>query len=178
MAIQLDNDPITLNKAHRLLLANQYLIMAMLDPDHAKDHERSREAVTSGYASAIEDLFGWIFDGLSASECSLVINSMSMYDAVQRSYKADEKQAEADGVTKGRVSYPGFDGNNETEYMGYARYVRDYEERFTYLDTNDDCNSHMPMIDRYRTMLEVWKNQFEESYELTTDQLKKLLEAR
>lgn len=178
MTVELDNGTITLTKAERLILANQYTIMAMIDPERAKDYEKSREAVTSGYAAAIEDLFGWIFDGLPASECSLVINSMSVYDALQRSYKADPKKAEAAGIKKGGVSFPGFDGNNETEYMAYARHVRNYEHRFTYLDTEDDCNSHMPMIGRYRAMIDVWKSQLGGSYDLSADQMKKLLETR
>ena len=178
--IKLDNDEsIVLTKAQRLILANQYTIMALIDKQNAKDHEKSREAVTSGYASAIGQLFDWIFDGLPEAECSLVIQSMAMYEALQRSYEAlGEEAVAAVGIRKGQVSYPGFDGNNETEYMAYARFVRGHEGRFGYLDTVDDCNSHMPMIGRYRAMLPVWKDQFDQSYELTVDQMKRLLETR
>lgn len=180
MTIQLDNDePITLSKAQRLILANQYTIMMLLDKKNAKDYESSREAVTSGYAAAMENLFGWIFDGLPEAGCSLVIRSMSMYEALQRSYKELGKQkATAAGINESQVSYPGFDGNNETTYMAYARYVRGYEGRFDYLDTEDDCNSHRPMVARYRAMLPLWNDEMEGSYGLTADQMKRLLEVR
>lgn len=180
MTIKLDNsEPVTLTKAQRLILANQYTIMMLLDKKNAKEHEKMREAVTDGYAEAIDDQFNWIFDGLPATECGLVTRSLSLYDALQRSYKElGDKDAAAAGIKKIQVTYPGFDGNNETEYMGFARYVRDEEQRFDYLDVEDNCNSHRPMIERYRAMLEVWEDELDRSYKLSADQMKRLLETR
>jgi uncharacterized protein YfbU (UPF0304 family) len=180
MTIELDNsEPVTLTKAQRLILANQYTIMALLDKKNAKEYEKMREAVTDGFAEAIDNQFNWIFDGLSAAECNLVISSLAMYDALQRSYKElGDQDASAAGIKKSHVTYPGFDGNNETPYMAYARYVRDEEQRFDYLDVEDNCNSHRPMIGQYRAMLQVWEDQLDRSYDLAADQMRRLLETR
>jgi len=180
MTIHLDNtEPITLTKTQRLILANQYALMALLDKRNAKDYEASEEAIRSGYADAIENLFNRVYEGLPPDGCGLVIRSMAMYDALQRSYKALKKEeAEAAGVKKDDVLFPGFSGNDETEYMAYARYVKEREQRFDYLNTSDNFNSHWPMLSRYRAMLPVWQGVFNGSYELSADQMKRLLDTR
>jgi uncharacterized protein YfbU (UPF0304 family) len=54
-----------------------------------------QEALENGYESYYEDeIFRWIFDGLSVSECALVIDAMDMYSAIQRSYDALDDKAE------------------------------------------------------------------------------------
>lgn len=164
-----------LTKAERLILANQYRILAHLDSQDAKSYERHVEALESGFESAIEALFSSIFDGIDSRDCSLVVRAMALYDALQRSQK---NLAEGAGVSTEDVRFPGFDGNNETEYMAYARYVVEREERFTYLEpVGGSFNSHMPFVERYRAMLREWK-EMGESYDLSENQIKRLLNSR
>ncbi|SRR6266540_352616 len=163
-----------LSKSERLILANQYKILESLEPSE-RDYAKAIEALENGYELAIDDLFSSIFEGLSSEQCRFVIKSMAMYDALQRSYKslADKKSIEAR-----KVKFPGFDGNNETELMSYAQFVVEREERFTYLETGDDgFNSHTEMSERYRAMLAVWHS-IEEPYDLSSDQMARILDAR
>jgi uncharacterized protein YfbU (UPF0304 family) len=165
----------TLNKFERRLLANQYHILSLLDQSNAGHYEKMREALESGYESAYEDaIFGSIFDGLPADESALVIDAMDMYFAIQRSYDAlDDKT----GIEEGRTKFPGFDGNHETAYMGYARFVVEKEGRFRFLmPYSEDFNSHTPMLDQYRRMIDVWKLT-KNRYELTRDDIIAILEA-
>ncbi len=164
-----------LSKVERLILANQYRILARLDESNAGWCERMREALESGYEGAYSGLFNAIFDGLSAEQCSFVIRTMDMYNALQRSYTA---LADKSGIDERSGKFPGFDGNNETEHMGYAEYVVEQEDRFPGLQLGGDrFNSHTRSIPRYRAMLAVWR-ELGESYELSKDQMRHVLDAR
>jgi len=46
-----------------------------------------------------------------------------------------------------------FDGNNEAEHFGIAKFlIHDMEDRFEHFNKHE-LNSHYPVIDRYRRML-------------------------
>jgi uncharacterized protein YfbU (UPF0304 family) len=64
-----------------------------------------------------------------------------------------EKNADPYGK---RVAFRGFDGNNETEHLGIARFLINELNRFSHFKDRD-LNSHMPSIDGYRRMLRVFE---------------------
>jgi hypothetical protein len=64
-----------------------------------------------------------------------------------------EKEAEPFGKN---LRFRGFDGNNETEYLGVSRFLIEHLDRFTHFKGRD-LNSHMPSIEAYRRMYEVFK---------------------
>jgi uncharacterized protein len=76
-----------LSKVERLLLANQYHIMSMLEKESADYHDRLRDALVNGYESVYEDIFLPILDGLSVEECRLVQLAMALYGVMQRSHE-------------------------------------------------------------------------------------------
>ena len=164
-----------LTKTERLILANQYRILELLEPDNAESYEKIREGIEWGYEAAIDDVLSNIFDGLEKKECSFVVHVMSMYDALQRSYRELEDKT---GIEEREVEFPGFDGNNETSYYAYAKYVVEREERFTYLKGADDLNSHMPMLQSYRQMLPVWEDEMDSPYEMSHDQMRRVLDGK
>lgn len=55
-----------LSKYERLVLANQYKILSLLDSSNAADHDRICEALEQGFPLVYEELFKQeIFDGLT-----------------------------------------------------------------------------------------------------------------
>jgi uncharacterized protein len=170
-----------MDKYQRLVLANQYRILERLanianDETSATSYDRSAEALEDGYQSAIDNLFDRIFDGLPREECSFVVTSMAMFDALQRSFDALTAE-KREGIEEYRINGFGFDGNNETEYMAYARFIVEKEQRFTQLRNDDNFNSHFPNVDRYRPMLHAWEHRFERSYALSRDAIEAILNA-
>jgi uncharacterized protein len=145
-----------LTKVERRLLANQYHILSLLDEGNAEYYDNLRDALESGYASAYEDeVFGWILDPLPRSESVL----------------------DKTGIEQWRTEFPGFDGNHETAYMGYAQFVVEEEGRFGFLKPHSaDFNSHMPTLESYRRMIDVWKLT-NNRYELTRDDIIAVLDA-
>ena len=164
-----------LNKFERLLLMNQYRILSLLDQSNADHYDKLRDALENGYvASYQDDLFAGMLDGLSVEQSAFVLEVMSMYDALQRSYDAlDDKQ----GIEEERTKFPGFDSDYERAHLGYARFVVEREGRFSRLKSHSrDFIGHTPMLDEYRRMTDVWKLAGNR-YELTRDDITAILGA-
>ena len=69
-----------------------------------------------------------------------------------------EALADKTGIDAYQVQFFGFSGNEETMQMAYARYCRK-RHGYTNLDGgNDNFNSHIPSLARYRAMLVEWKS--------------------
>lgn len=153
-----------LTRTERWILSNQYHILEALQPDEAEDFAAVREALERGYEIHYGEYSQHIYDEndtLSENECHEVIDILVMHEALKDAY---EKLDDTSGIEEWRVKFSGFDGNNETTRLGYTRYFVGMGDRFT----GYDINSHCPMLDRYRKMLNAW-NQSEKRYELTKE---------
>ena len=77
-----------LTKTERLLLANQYEILARLNPDFESSYCAKREVVLRGFELEMNSLFH-TFDeeGLSVDGCSEVINILAMYEHLDGSFQ-------------------------------------------------------------------------------------------
>lgn len=90
-----------------------------------------------------------------------VLDILDMWSMIERSYEIlsneskefVEKEASPFGKDP---RFPGFDGNNETEYMGTASFLVNDLDRFEEFKGRN-FNSHYPSIDSYRRMLSVFK---------------------
>jgi uncharacterized protein len=166
---------VELNRFERLLLMNQYRILSLLDQSNADHYNKLGDALEEGYvASYRDDLFAGMRDGLSAEQCAFVVEVLSMYDALQRSYDAlDDKQ----GIEEERTKFPGFESDYEIAHLGYARFVVEREGRFGHLKSvRADFISHTPMLDQYRRMYDVWRLAGNR-YDLTRDDITAMLGA-
>ncbi len=148
-----------LTRAERLALYNQYLILERLYADDADEYAKAREVVSSGY----ELNYDWIAERIyrqtvSADRCREVLDILEMFRTLERSY--DQLDQKPD-VKESDVRFHGFDGNSETDYLGYARFVMEKEGLYTDLahgeGFGDNLNSHMPTLWRYIPMLREWQ---------------------
>lgn len=147
-----------LDKKERLFLSLQYQILEKTDPDNAKYYERNRIAVENGYALHYEWLTEHIDEGLTEAQCKLVLDILDMYRAMHFAHKALGVKTQ---IKSDDIRFQGFDGNGESEYLGYVKYfVLDLERYTELLDSQKypDFNSHCPMLDTYERMLEIWKD--------------------
>lgn len=89
-----------------------------------------------------------------------VLDILEMWSVIETSYAQlspeqqgwVEKEAEPFGANP---KFPGFDGNNETEYMGTASFLVNELDRFEEFKGRS-FNSHFPSIEAYRRMLSVF----------------------
>jgi hypothetical protein len=169
---------LVLSKLDRILLVNQLRILEALYPDEAADLGVQRESLERGY----EMLYAWyyesIYDGddkMTADESREVWETMDMFDAIDRSAPKDLDRSKYP-VTK----FAGYDGNNESKFMAFARFTVERLKRFEYLPLVKDgyWNSHAPMRDIYARMLEEWNRiPLESRFQLSDDQLNRVLSA-
>ena len=169
---------IKLSKVERLTLVNQLLILEKLYPKEASSLALRRKALEDGYQSHYADLFESIYDGLPAEECRFVIDVLDMYRAITFSH-AHLPPAQREEISSDRLDFKGFDGNSETIYMAYTRYLVNDLGRYgeqTHRDLKPDFDSHMPMIDQYRRMLTKWESVKDKS-KLEHDEIEAILGA-
>jgi uncharacterized protein len=124
-----------------------------------------QEAIWSGNLWGLKWKYTGIVDSSETSRetVSEVCDILDMWWLMESAYKdlskEDKKRiAHEVGPLGKSVRFLGFDGNNETEHMGAARFLIERLDRFTHFkDRIGDMNSHMPTLEIYGRMMEVYK---------------------
>jgi len=94
-----------------------------------------------------------------------VLDILKMWGSIERSYEnlsGDEKSFVEKGAAPfgKNPSFPGFDGNNESNYMSVASFIVDDLDKFKEFKGRD-FNSHCLSIDSYNRMLSIFKPMLE-----------------
>jgi uncharacterized protein len=166
----------------RLSLVLQLRILAATTKSEAekKHTEAQIEAITSGYEYHYRELVSYFDVGLSRRASIEVLDILEMYSEMLWGFSSLKDKA---GLKQEDVVFPGFDGNNETRLMAYARYflfdLNRYESLHEQAKING-CNSHCPMLDTYRRMLVIFQTvKKQRPYErLSAESIKTILAAR
>lgn len=166
-----------LSKFERLLLINQYDILKVIDPDNSKEYDLNREVLMQGYEQHYDELVTWLMEDFPEGKSEEVISILQMYRSLNFSYQnldGEEKQK----IEVEKLKFKGFDGNNETSYMTYARFFMHDMDRYKELWDNEkypDYNTHWPVLGMYRKMLSVWES-FDKKYsnDLTVEEILKI----
>ncbi|HEY0013055.1 MAG TPA: YfbU family protein [Allosphingosinicella sp.] len=162
----------------RMVLVNQYRILALVHKDDVATWTRAAEIAQQGWP--VEDLPGvellqsYMKDALTRDDQRFVLQCFHLFeliqDGIERGFRPKREHA--------LVDFPGFDGNNETNLLSYARHVVNAEQRFTSVKRwMPDLNSHMPTLELYQTMLAEWNRQGEPLV-LSEEQFDRLIEAQ
>jgi uncharacterized protein YfbU (UPF0304 family) len=111
---------------------------------------------------------GWEMPGLfhshvdSPVRVTFVVDVLDMWsfleEAMARMSAKEKKRIEMEAEPFGKfVEYRGFDGNNESEYLNIAAFLIDEMDRFAIFKGRGRTNSHMPTVETYRRMLDVFE---------------------
>ena len=172
--------------------AGEKLILRMLcdlykhqKVDGEFDPEFVIKAINRGYYWALD----WKY-GLSEGKVdtppvvSEVCDVLDMWSFIERGYAElsteDKVRVESKAEPFGKnVKFGGFDGNNESEHHGVARFLINDMGRFQKFKGRE-LNSHYPSIDAHRRRLAVFEPMREtlEGVELSASQIIDLLKAR
>src|ERR1700730_15629853 len=119
--------------------------------------------IHGGHYWALEWKYSGIFHGHEDSRAILseTVDILDMWSFLEDGYsklsKKDKDRVAAEAEPFGKhVVFRGFDGNNEGEYMGIARFLVEELDRFTKFKGRD-LNAHMPTLDAHRRMLAVFE---------------------
>ena len=161
-----------LNLKERLNFINQFLILEKLDPDNKKYYEKHRIALEHGYTLHYDWIVEHLYDEMSEDECREVLDILQMYRVIITS-----RQENAQNIPENEVYFLGFDANNESHQLSYARYFTEDLDRFQEVakSGNGIHDSHIPMLHKYRRMISLW-NQFPNKQSLNEDEIRQLLD--
>ena len=165
-------------KNERIILINQYEIRKKLDPNNADYYDENIEILRSGYEVFYENVDEGVFNPMKESDGDFVLKVLDMYRGIEYYKKTNQDDTEVKDHLMS--TFRGFDGNHETKYMAFARFVVHTQQKFTeqlaYTADNDDFNSHMELASEYSAMLDVWMG-IEDKLKPTHDQLMSVLNA-
>lgn len=141
---------IKLTDTERLILANQYEILSLLQKDDA--YARWADNLRDGYEWLYSQCFDHLSPNLPQSKVDHVLAILGIYSDLRYSY---DRLPDKSGIEPDQVEFPGFDGNNESELLGFASALR-LAGRFTETLGKHDKNSHSPTTEIYGRMIERW----------------------
>ena len=112
-----------ISKKDRVILRNQYQILSALNKDEADHYNELIEILENGYEIFYSRIDEWISDEMPIKEGKFVLDILDLYRAIE-----DLKRSSKDEKLNRHLHsyFAGFDGNNETEYMGFARFLIDH----------------------------------------------------
>jgi uncharacterized protein YfbU (UPF0304 family) len=138
----------------RILLVNQYRILAALYPDEKESYERKEEILRRGYVAHYNGLEEWWGEEVSEARSEIVTNVLLLYDDLQQAPEADKA-----GIPPFYLRFQGFSANEESDLYEYLLFYLDryFGPKYTNLrEPGQDMNSHVPMLRVYNPMLAVY----------------------
>ena len=151
-------EPTKLTRTERWILSNQYRILEMLCPDKADKIKmaEAREVLEHGFEVEYGDISLHIDeDPISIEECKEVRDILLMHDNLQYAF---DSLIDKTGIEAYQVEFHGFGGNSEWLQLGYAEHLCEANNQFPRVVRKDDLDSHMPLLPKYKKMLELWNN--------------------
>ena len=136
-----------MDQVQRLILINQYRILDLLEGTQERENSESKLAITAlqhGFVREMNSLLdeaAWPI--LSKEGCDEVIDILNLYRQIEFSLQKlpDAEATALRGLPW--VEFSGFDGNEESDYFAYARYLLEDEGKFGELfELNNSVNSH------------------------------------
>lgn len=166
-----------LTEAERWILINQYRLLAAADPSDAKHCEDAITVLENGYEQYYGEFAGITPDHeiMSARIQDEVVEVLSMHSAMLMSFRNLQEKAD---ITQRSIEFAGFDGNEEIELYAFVGWFLNWGHgRFTELGKQNDYNSHTPMMETYRRMLEVW-SRLGRRQQLSLEEIKQIIDAK
>jgi uncharacterized protein YfbU (UPF0304 family) len=165
-------DSIELTDKERMILANQYEIMAMLNDN--EDYALIAETLKAGHKWLYDRLFDSVSDNLPDSQVQHVLTILGIYGDLQTSY---EELADKGLIDKKELIFPGFDGNNECELLSFANSLIKHG-MFESTLGKTARNSHMPTSEVYGRMIQRWNELDSPTYPYRKETIQEILAAR
>ena len=162
----------------KIILINQYKILSKLYPEDTNFYETNIKILESGYTLHYTDLTYCIdHTEMTEDECKEVLAILDIYRLL--SFSVDDLGESGDvDFTGKKIFFPGFDGNYEANYLSYTKFFLHTLDRFQELHHTGsfpDYNTHCPVLDQYRKMLEKAKTYGKPLSHLSKTQINELL---
>jgi uncharacterized protein YfbU (UPF0304 family) len=164
-----------LTRLERIMLINQLEIRKAIE--ETDDFDEWIEILRDGYEFLYDDVGGHLARDVPEADCRFVLEVLDMYRRLEDFQVSNPKVIATSDVF---AHFRGFDGNNETALMAFARFLikkqGKFAEQLAYEKGTDGFNSHMPTADVYRRMLAVWQS-LKPNFPLVQSQVAAILQA-
>ena len=148
---------IELTDKERLFLANQHEILGHLDTDNSDYHLKLAEQLRDGHKWLYSQSFDNFSENLPDDDAELVLNILQIYEIIQDAY---DGLSDKSLISEHQIKFPGFDGNNESEYVSFARFYVTRINRFPWFSERE-FNSHIHSVDTYKRMLRIFNDVYD-----------------
>lgn len=140
-------------------------LIKKLDVDVETNVDLVQKVIYGGHYWAL----GWEMPGIfhghadKQSRVRFVVDVLDMWSFIEEAFeklgKVELKRLAKEADPFGEhVEFSGFDGNNESEHLGIARFLVEDLERFSrFREGHRDLNSHHPTLEAYGRMLQVFE---------------------
>jgi uncharacterized protein YfbU (UPF0304 family) len=161
---------------NRLLLVNQYRILAILDKDNASSHQINADILEEGHIGLYSSITDSLSNGSTAEVGEEVHQILTMFRVIDNSL-ASLDAGERQQLDSKSLEFEGFDANEPEGHYSFARFIM--SRLGLYQEHNPlDLNSHSGLsLPGYRAMLRIYKSFSNRSY-LTAEQLQQLANAK
>lgn len=163
-----------MTKTERLILANQFKILAHLEPENESSYRENIEILEKGFSIFFDNLTMTMYDELSKEDGELVLDTLDLYRATFYFKKNGGDLHELKNT-----EFMGFDGNYETEHLSFVEFLICTQGKYQEL-LNDcpskDFNSHTPMIPRYTKYVNRWKKELGKKWPESTQDFEKIFD--
>lgn len=170
---------IKLTQAERMILINQLTILKAIDKSgDAKELDRQIEILEKGFETFYDRVSPChLYEPFSDEDSNFVFRVLAMYEAIDH-YMREHPDDAADLEKVHLIHFAGFDGNNESEFLTFTRFLLTKQAMFTgqlkHEKTTDGFNSHMPRVNVYRRQVERW-GAMKEPFDLSPEQVRSIL---
>jgi uncharacterized protein YfbU (UPF0304 family) len=151
-----DGGAFDLSLKDRLLLSNQYLILEMLDKEHATEHGERRKVLTGAQETRYMTLLEEFSNALNLEVTREVMDVLAMFTRLRLSYNHLGGRT---SIAEEEIAFSGFNPEFEAEELGYAQFYMQKLGRHSWLNDGSatGIESSVPMLDVYRRMLSAWR---------------------
>lgn len=164
-----------MNNSERLILSNQYDILAKLNPEQAEVYQRASTIIKRGYSLQILELekqLGY----LDVTTCQEIIDTLEMHHALAISW-GNLGSAVQNGVDANRLRFNGYSRSQEQPLAEYVCFLLESDKRFPDLQCPcDELSSDIAMRGKYQRMLTIWR-QCPRQYKLSIQEIQKIVTA-
>lgn len=159
-----------LTKPERLNLVNQYEILKRLSSNKSESaaYERLSNIFRYGYERLYHEVFEHLWSELPDEIAEETLAILELHRALLWSLGDSPTAQDSE-----RVRFVGFDGNNESSHLSFARFYTSDGESFQELKI---INSHHSTLNRYHRMLAAWY-EMGKPFDLTREQIDEILDA-
>lgn len=164
-----------ISNIERLIISNQYKIMAMLATEEYEIQENARisQIFENGNPYLYNQYLNHIKDGLNSEEQDFTLAVLELFDAIRLSLKTLTID-EVNSLNQFQVKFQSFDKHHEVKFYEAVKEIRKHGEFVEVIDSGAE-SAFSPKAELYTNMIAVWESLGRPVLGMTLEQIENIL---